>query len=101
MVRRPATESNIQALLRAQNPRLSLPPVMPLLPRSGYDTLGAMCDPRTPELLVDQVGIANPSRYNDASADDAMAPDDGRSLRVEVTAGNRASRSMLLARTIC
>jgi thiol-disulfide isomerase/thioredoxin len=73
----PATESRIQALLRAQNPQLSLPPVMALLPQDSYDKPGAMCYPRTPELLIGHVGIADAAAYNDASAADAKYNDPG------------------------
>ncbi len=47
------TESTIQRLLRAQRPHLTLPPVMALLPQDSYDKPGAVCYPRTPEILLE------------------------------------------------
>lgn len=49
------TESDIQQLLRAQHPHLALPHVMALLPQDSYDKPGAVCYPRTPELLLEHV----------------------------------------------
>jgi thiol-disulfide isomerase/thioredoxin len=67
-----ATEAKIQALLAANDPGLHLPPVMPLLPQDSYTKPGAVCYPRTPEILVRKAANANPlanltggSRYND------------------------------------
>ena len=53
------TESMIQSLLRAANPKLSLPPLMPLLQRDSYTKPGAVCYPKTPEILLEQQRVAN------------------------------------------
>jgi thiol-disulfide isomerase/thioredoxin len=55
----PETEAKIQALLKAANPQLTLPPVMALLPQDSYTRPGAMCYIHTPELLVGQQHIAD------------------------------------------
>lgn len=66
----PGTESKIQALLKAANPSLSLPPVMALLPQDSYDKPGAVCYPHTPEVLVGHQPIADPvSSFADVSTD--------------------------------
>ncbi len=65
----PYTESKIQALLHAANPSLALPAVMPLLPQDSYNKPGAVCYPRTAEILVSHTPIANAPRFGDASTD--------------------------------
>jgi thiol-disulfide isomerase/thioredoxin len=65
----PQTEERIQALLKAANPRLSLPPVMALLPQDSYDKPGAVCYPMTPEILVGRRGIANSTASNNSMQD--------------------------------
>ncbi|MBV8345395.1 MAG: redoxin domain-containing protein [Candidatus Eremiobacteraeota bacterium] len=78
----PQTEARIQALLRAADPRLQLPAVMPLLPQDSYDKPGAVCYPHTPELVVERSPIADaPPSSNFAQdtdyADTASNPQDG------------------------
>jgi thiol-disulfide isomerase/thioredoxin len=78
----PQTEARIQALLRAADPHLRLPAVMPLLPADSYDKPGAVCYPHTPELLVGRSPIANsPPSTNFAQdtdyADTVSSPQDG------------------------
>lgn len=65
----PQTEGRIQALLRSEDPKLSLPPVMALLPQDSYDKPGAVCYPHTPELLVGHVLIANAGAFNNPAQD--------------------------------
>lgn len=48
----PQTESKIQALLKAGDPSLHLPPLMALLPQDSYDKPGAVCYPHTQETFV-------------------------------------------------
>lgn len=62
------TEAKIQALLKARDPSLKLPPVMALLPQDSYDKPGAVCYLQTPEILVGpnrSYAIANMSKYVD------------------------------------
>jgi thiol-disulfide isomerase/thioredoxin len=63
------TEAEIQRLLKAQNPKLVLPPVMALLPQDNYLKPGAVCYLHTPELLVDRVKIANAVTSGDRKQD--------------------------------
>jgi len=58
----PQTEAHIQALLRAANPSLKLPPIMALLPQDSYDKPGAVCYPQTEETFLggQRAKIANP-----------------------------------------
>jgi thiol-disulfide isomerase/thioredoxin len=65
----PYTESKIQALLKAANPSLSLPPVMALLPQDSYAKPGAVCYPHTQEVLVGHQPIADAPTFGDASSD--------------------------------
>ena len=65
----PQTESRIQALLKAANPSLSLPPVMALLPQDNYLIPGAVCYPHTPEILVAHTPIADAPTFGDPSTD--------------------------------
>jgi len=53
------TELMIQSLLKAGNPKLTLPPVMALLPQDDYTKPGARCYPRTPEVLLEHTKIAD------------------------------------------
>lgn len=55
------TEARIQALLRAGDPKIVLPPVMALLPQDSYDKPGAVCYPKTDEILVGHQGVADPA----------------------------------------
>jgi len=67
-----ATEAKIQALLRAKNPSLRLPPVMALLPQDSYDKPGAVCYPHTAETFVGPwhgLVVANAGAANDPSVD--------------------------------
>ncbi|HVR47042.1 MAG TPA: redoxin domain-containing protein [Candidatus Binatia bacterium] len=78
----PQTEVRIQALLRAADPHLELPPVMALLPQDSYDKPGAVCYPHTPELLVGRSPIADaPPSTNFAQdtdySDAGSSPQDG------------------------
>jgi hypothetical protein len=63
------TESKIQALLKAANPNLTLPPVMALLPQDSYAKPGAVCYLHTPELIVVTSKIANAAAQNDPARD--------------------------------
>ncbi len=65
----PQTEARIQALLRAADPRVELPPVMALLPQDSYDKPGAVCYPHTPELLVGRSPIADAPPSSTFAAD--------------------------------
>jgi thiol-disulfide isomerase/thioredoxin len=65
----PYTESKIQALLKAANPSLSLPPVMALLPQDSYDKPGAVCYPHTQEILIGHTPIADAPTFGDPSSD--------------------------------
>lgn len=76
----PQTEAKIQSLLLAQNHKLSLPPVMQLLPQDSYDKPGAMCYLHTLEQLVGKVPFANASMHGTAPGtyvDDGTAYKDG------------------------
>jgi thiol-disulfide isomerase/thioredoxin len=55
----PQTEAEIQALLRKANPSLNLPPPMALLPQDNYDKPGAVCYPKTAEIVVERSRIGN------------------------------------------
>lgn len=65
----PQTEARIQALLKESNPSLSLPPLMALLPQDSYDKPGAVCYPKTDEILVGHGGIANSRGAGDPAQD--------------------------------
>ena len=65
----PHTESEIQALLKRAQPNLQLPPLMALLPQDSYDKPGAVCYPRTGEILIAQTPIADAPRFGDPSTD--------------------------------
>jgi thiol-disulfide isomerase/thioredoxin len=72
------TEAKIQSLLKAQNPKLDLPPVMALLPQDNYTKPGAMCYLHTPEILMSRTKIADADKSDDRRRDsmyaDAGAP---------------------------
>jgi thiol-disulfide isomerase/thioredoxin len=76
----PQTEQRIQALLKAAQPQLSLPPVMALLPQDSYDKPGAVCYPKTAEIIVGRRPIANGSPSNNP-AQDTNYVDDGANRR--------------------
>ena len=63
------TESEIQSLLKARNPKLALPAVMALLPQDSYAKPGAICYLHTPSFVM------NRSRIVTGAAPDA--PQDG------------------------
>jgi len=63
------TEAKIQSLLKAQNPKLELPPVMALLPQDSYVRPGAVCYLHTPELLMGRTKIANADKSDDRKRD--------------------------------
>lgn len=75
------TESKIQALLLAQQPGLKLPHIMALLPQDSYDKPGAVCYPKTDEVVIARQGIANAPRFADPTRDfaytDAGSHNDG------------------------
>src|SRR6185437_11098435 len=68
----PQTEAKIQALLKARDPALKMPPVMALLPQDSYAKPGAVCYLQTPEILVGpnrSDAIANMPRFLDPGRD--------------------------------
>ncbi|MBD5632918.1 MAG: redoxin family protein [Candidatus Eremiobacteraeota bacterium] len=71
------TETEIQALLKAQNSKIVLPPVMALLPQDNYLKPGAVCYLHTPELLVDRVKIANAGSSDDRKHDSSYVDPGG------------------------
>lgn len=78
----PQTEAEIQALLKAADPRATFPPIMALLPQDSYDKPGAVCYPHTPELVVGRRPIANATAFNSPAQDTHYAdtlsdPQDG------------------------
>jgi thiol-disulfide isomerase/thioredoxin len=77
----PQTEARIQALLKQANPSLRMPPVMALLPEDSYDKPGAVCYPKTDEILVGHGGIANlrsvANPAQDSNFVDGGTPPDG------------------------
>lgn len=48
----PDTEHKIQLILEVGQPTLQLPPLMALLPQDSYDEPGAVCYPKTDEILA-------------------------------------------------
>ncbi|HEY1655693.1 MAG TPA: redoxin family protein [Candidatus Tumulicola sp.] len=71
-----STEAKIQALLKAANPQLKLPPVMALLPQDSYAKPGAVCYLQTPEILVGpdrSNAIANLPKFLDPTRDTSYA----------------------------
>jgi thiol-disulfide isomerase/thioredoxin len=78
----PQTESAIQALLKSADSKLEFPPVMALLPQDSYDKPGAVCYPKTAEILLAHQPIANASASNNPAQDtnyqyDGSNPQDG------------------------
>jgi thiol-disulfide isomerase/thioredoxin len=73
----PQTEARIQALLKLANPSLSMPPVMALLPQDSYDKPGAVCYPKTDEILVGHGGIANMRGVGNPAQDSNFVYDGG------------------------
>jgi thiol-disulfide isomerase/thioredoxin len=67
------TESKIQALLKAGNAHLTLPPVMALLPQDNYTKPGAVCYLHTPEVLLEHAKIANAGKSDDRRRDSTYA----------------------------
>ncbi len=71
------TEYIIQGLLHLGNPALKFPPLMPLLPQDSYDKPGAVCYPRTAEILLEHQRVANgPSSGNPMRDYTYAAPSD-------------------------
>lgn len=73
----PQTEARIQALLKRTNPALTFPPIMALLPQDSYDKPGAVCYPKTAEIVVGHGGIANAASSNNPSQDSNYAYSSG------------------------
>ena len=75
------TEAKIQGLLRQDDPKLALPPIMALLPQDNYTKPGAVCYPMTTEIVVDRSPIANgasvasPQQDNDYAFDPSNLQD--------------------------
>ncbi len=63
------TETKIQSLLLAANKKLTLPPVMALLPQDSYVKPGAVCYLKTPEVLLEHTQIANADKSSDPKRD--------------------------------
>jgi len=63
------TEAAIQSLLRKSDPGLAMPALMALLPQDNYLKPGAVCYPQTPEILIENRPVGNPSRFGDPSSD--------------------------------
>lgn len=59
----PDTEHLIQLILQIMHPGITLPPLMALLPQDSYDKPGAVCYPKTAEMLLGRVPIADASRF--------------------------------------
>ncbi len=55
----PDTEHKIQLILKVAQPNLNLPAPMALLPQDNYDKPGAVCYPKTQELIVGHQPIAD------------------------------------------
>lgn len=55
----PDTEHKIQLILKVTQPNLNLPPVMALLPQDSYDKPGAVCYPKTAEILAGHQTLHN------------------------------------------
>ncbi len=73
-------EASIQSLLRKENPHLTLPPLMALLPRDSYTKPGAVCYPQTAEMLMQSTPIGNPvlgDRASDLTYRDRAGHEDG------------------------
>jgi thiol-disulfide isomerase/thioredoxin len=70
----PDTEHKIQLILKVTQPNLDLPAPMALLPQDSYDKPGAVCYPRTPELLVGHEPIADPASGSRTASSDYQDP---------------------------
>jgi thiol-disulfide isomerase/thioredoxin len=57
----PDTEHLIQLILQIMHPGINLPPLMALLPQDSYDKPGAVCYPKTAEMLLGRQPIADSS----------------------------------------
>jgi thiol-disulfide isomerase/thioredoxin len=66
----PDTERKIQLILKVGQPNLNLPPLMALLPQDSYDKPGAVCYPKTPELLLGHEQIADAASGDRAASAD-------------------------------
>ena len=66
------TESKIQSLLKARNPKLELPPVMALLPQDSYAKPGAICYLHTPSFLMNRSRIASSATPDAPHADGSV-----------------------------
>jgi thiol-disulfide isomerase/thioredoxin len=73
----PDTEHLIQLILGIMHPGINLPPLMALLPQDSYDKPGAVCYPKTAEMLLGRQPIADASRFG-SSATDSFYSDPGR-----------------------
>jgi len=74
------TEHKIQALLKAHDPQLKLPPVMPLLPQDNYTKPGSVCYPHTDEVqagIMRGPGPANLTRSMSTSVENNFADPGG------------------------
>jgi thiol-disulfide isomerase/thioredoxin len=65
----PTTEHLLQVILKITHPGAQLPPVMALLPQDNYDVPGAVCYPKTAEM----VGWHEDAANTPANADARMA----------------------------
>jgi thiol-disulfide isomerase/thioredoxin len=74
----PQTELNIQVIIRKSAPTAQLPPVMGLLPQDSYVKPGAVCYPKTAEILLDRARVADATKVNSGSQDTAY-DDSGQS----------------------
>jgi thiol-disulfide isomerase/thioredoxin len=70
----PDTEHRIQLILKVTQPNLDLPAPMALLPQDSYDKPGAVCYPKTPELLVGRSSIADAGPGNHTASSDYSDP---------------------------
>lgn len=70
----PDTERKIQLILKVTQPSLNLPPLMALLPQDSYDKPGAVCYPKTPEVIVGRAPIADAASGSRASSADYTDP---------------------------
>lgn len=57
----PDTEHLIQLILGIMHPGITLPPLMALLPQDNYDKPGAVCYPKTAEMLLGRQQVSDPS----------------------------------------
>ncbi|MGH7738302.1 MAG: redoxin family protein [Candidatus Tyrphobacter sp.] len=75
------TEDRIQRILKVGHPDIHLPALMALLPQDSYDKPGAVCYPKTAEIIFYRNPVANPASGDRARdllyRDDAGDPTDG------------------------